>query len=160
MSPDTREQLRNRLLLAYTGQQRLAKNLLRTIMGHWMAREPEMVHILQEIARLAEEMQDALQRGDVDTFGALLGEHWALNKRMDPGCTNPFIDDLFEAMKPYICGGKLAGAGGGGFTIVVARDVQAASSLQFELAARYAGTSVGVWPCAIPESGIVATSSD
>jgi fucokinase len=160
MSPDTRGQLRNRLLLVYTGQQRLAKNLLRTIMGHWMAREPEMVHILQEIARLAEEMQDALQRGDVDAFGTMLGEHWVLNKRMDPGCTNPFIDDLFEAMKPYICGGKLAGAGGGGFTIVVARDVQAVSSLQFELAARYAGTSVGIWPCAIPESGIVATSSD
>ena len=57
------------------------------------------------------------------------------------------------------CGGKLAGAGGGGFTIVVARDVQAASSLQFELAARYAGTSVGVWPCTIPESGTAVASS-
>jgi fucokinase len=154
MSPDTHAQLRDRLLLVYTGQQRLAKNLLRTVMGHWMAREPEMVHILQEIARLAKDMQHALERGDVDTFGTLLGEHWSLNKRMDPGCTNPFIDDLFKAMKPYICGGKLAGAGGGGFTIVVARDVQAVSSLQFELAARYAGTSVAVWPCGIPEQAV------
>jgi fucokinase len=122
-----------------------------------MAREPEVVHALKEIARLARDMRVALEDGDVDAFGTLLGEHWSLNKRMDPGCTNTFIDDLFDAMKPYICGGKLAGAGGGGFTIVVARDVQAASSLQFELAARYAGTSVGVWPCAIPSSGTVVT---
>jgi fucokinase len=154
LSPETEKALRDRLLLVYTGQQRLAKNLLRTVMGHWMAREPEMVHIQKEIARLAHAMRDALERGDLDTFGTLLGEHWVLNKRMDPGCTNPFIDGLFETMKPYICGGKLAGAGGGGFAMVIARDVQAAHGLAFTLSTRYVGTPVAVWPCGIPEQAV------
>jgi fucokinase len=99
-------------------------------------------------------MRESLERGDLDTFGTLLGEHWSYNKRMDPGCTNPFIDDLFEVMKPYICGGKLAGAGGGGFAMVIARDVQAAHGLAFALSTRYVGTPVAVWPCGIPQEGI------
>ena len=41
---------------------------------------------------------------------------------MDPGCSNPFIDRLFEVMHPYIDGGKLAGAGGGGFAMVIVKD--------------------------------------
>jgi galactokinase/mevalonate kinase-like predicted kinase len=114
LSPRTRAGLAERLLLVYTGQQRLARNLLRAVMARWMARDPEMVWILEEIARLATAMRDALETGDLDGFGALPGEHWALNKRMDPGCTNPFIDGLFEMLGPYINGGKLAGAGGGG----------------------------------------------
>ena len=102
--------LRERLCLVYTGQQRLAKNLLRAVMIRWMARDPEMVWILGEIGRLALEMERALQRSDIDQFGGLVREHWLLNKRMDPGCTNPFIDELFEFLDPYMTGGE-AGRG-------------------------------------------------
>jgi len=100
-------------------------------------------------------MREALEGDNLKAFGALLSEHWALNKRMDPGCTNPFINDLFEAMGPYICGGKLAGAGGGGFAIVVTRDVEAGQDLKRALAARYPGTRVAVWPSGVPEEGIL-----
>jgi fucokinase len=154
-SLDLQAELAGRLTLVYTGQQRLAKDLLRAVMGRWMARDPEMVWIQQEIARLAVAMRDALLDRDLGQFGALLGEHWALNKRMDPGCTNPFIDDLFELMAPYIDGGKLAGAGGGGFAMVIARDREARSALSARLGRVYHGTSVAVWPCAVPQKGIV-----
>ena len=151
---DTRAELADRLCLVYTGQQRLAKNLLRAVMGRWMGRDPEMVWIQSEIARLAVDMRTALEAGDVSGFGALLSEHWALNKRMDPGCTNPFIDDLFAAMAPFIDGGKLAGAGGGGFAIVVARDGAAAKRLDAALQTAYAGTTTAVWPCGVPDEGM------
>lgn len=154
LAPHISEDLANRLVLVYTGQQRLAKNLLRNVMIRWMTRDPEMVWIQTEIARLAVAMRDALVAGDVDSFGRLLGEHWILNKRMDPGCTNPFIDDLFDTLKPYICGGKLAGAGGGGYAMAVARSAEAVHGLAAALAARYPGTPVGVWPCAVPEEGV------
>ena len=150
LSPQTQNELSQRLLLVYTGQQRLAKNLLRAVMGRWMARDQEMVWILGEIVRLAWVMKDALERDDVDTFGRLLAEHWELNKRMDPGCTNPFINQLFEDMAPYIHGGKLAGAGGGGFAFVVAKSEQAAQNLEQVLTKNYAQTGAGVWNCAIP----------
>ena len=96
----------------------------------------------------------ALLAGDLDELGSLLAEHWTLNKRMDPGCTNPFIDELFETMGPYICGGKLAGAGGGGFVIAIARSTEAAQALALALAQRYPGTPVERWESAVPEVGL------
>jgi fucokinase len=155
LSAEAKVELGSRLLLVYTGRQRLAKNLLRSVMGRWMARDPEMVWIQQEIARLALAMRDALAGGDVSGFGELLGEHWVINKRMDPGCTNEYIDRLFEVMGPHIDGGKLAGAGGGGFAIVVARSISAARELAVALAANYQGTPVEIWKCGIPEAGML-----
>jgi fucokinase len=155
LSPEVKVELASRLMLVYTGRQRLAKNLLRSVMGRWMARDPEMVWIQQEIARLAVAMRDALEAGDVDGFGELLSEHWVINRRMDPGCTNDFIDHLFEVMSPHISGGKLAGAGGGGFAIVIARSINAARDLAAALAAHYLGTPVEIWQCGVAESGMM-----
>jgi fucokinase len=160
LSPETRGELASRLLLVYTGRQRLAKNLLRAVMGRWMARDPEMVWIQQEIARLAAAMRDELEAGNVCRFGELLSEHWALNKRMDPGCTNEFIDRLFEVMGPHVNGGKLAGAGGGGFAIVIARSIGAVRDLASTLAASYPGTPVEIWACGIPEVGMLTQRLD
>ena len=154
LSSQTANGLAQRLLLVYTGQQRLAKNLLRNVMSRWMARDPEMVWIQGELARLALAMLQALTTDNLAHFGRLLGEHWGLNNRMDPGCTNPFIDDLFAVMEPFIWGGKLAGAGGGGYAMVITRDEQAGRDLAATLAARYPGTPVAVWPCAIPDDGL------
>jgi fucokinase len=154
--PETKVELASRLVLVYTGRQRLAKNLLRSVMGRWMARDPEMVWIQQEIARLAVEMRAALLANDVSHFGELLSEHWVVNKRMDPGCTNEYIDHLFEVMSPHINGAKLAGAGGGGFAIVVARSIAAVRDLAAALKSHYAGTPVEIWDCAVPEAGMLA----
>ncbi len=156
LSHRARAELDERLMLVYTGQQRLAKNLLQRMAARWMARDTETTWMLGEIARLAVAMRDALAGGDLDSFGWLIAEHWTVNRRMDPGCANPFIDELFEVMRPYLSGAKLAGAGGGGFAIALAKDGQAAHDLENELARRYAGTPVGVWPCGIPEAGLVA----
>ncbi len=141
--------LQRRLLLVYTGQQRMAKNLLRLVMGRWMAREPEMIRALEGIGQLASTMRQALERGDMERFGGLLAEHWELNKRMDPRCTNPFIDRLIAFMQPYSLGCKLAGAGGGGFAIVVTRTPDDAERLAAAIALEYRGTPVRVWPFAI-----------
>ena len=159
LSAGAQAELAQRLVLVYTGQQRLAKNLLRIVVSRWLGRDPEMVWLLREIARLAQAMRTALQAGDVGGFGELLGEHWALNKRIDLGCTNPFIDALFAEMEPYICGGKLAGAGGGGFAIVVTRGTDGERELDRVLRARYPSTPVAVWPSAIPAQAMVVRIS-
>ena len=153
----TQQELASRLLVIYTGQQRLAKNLLHVMVAKWMAREPTVAKSLTDIAQLARAMRVALQQGDITAFGDLLGQHWHINKRMDPGCTNPFIDGLFDLARPYVNGGKLAGAGGGGFAIMIARDAQAARDLTDALANRYPGTPVGVWGCEIPPTGYRVT---
>ncbi len=155
LSADTVEQLRSRLFLLYTGQQRLAKNLLRAIMARWVAREPNTVGILRGIGELAIQMDAALKAGDIDSFGYMMGEHWIHNKNMDPGCTNPFIDDLFTTISPHIVGGKLAGAGGGGFAILVAKEGVTRSDLESVLRSSYGDTPVSIWPSDIAEDGLV-----
>ena len=148
------EQFGERLILVYTGQRRLAKNLLRAVMARWMARDPEMIWIQGELARLALAMRAALITGALDELGSLLTEHWVLNKRMDPGCSNPFIDELLDTLNPYVCGSKLAGAGGGGFVISIARSAEAAQTLAAVLAQRYPGTPVERWASAVPAIGL------
>lgn len=149
-----RAQLDERLVLVYTGQQSLAKDLVRAAMSRLMAREQEMAWIMAEVARLARCMRDLLERGDMDGFGCLLADHWDLSKLMDPACTDPFIDELFGAMAPFISGGKLAGAGGGGFALVIAREGARAALLR-ALERRFGGTPVAVWECKIPEEAVI-----
>jgi fucokinase len=154
-APAVAAELAARLVLVYTGQQRLAKNLLRTVVRRWMSREPEMRRSLEAIALLADRMAAALRAGDLNTFGALLSEHWTYNQAMDPTCSNPFIDGLFRFMSPYIRGCKLAGAGGGGYAICIANGADAATELAAALQERYAATDVRVWPAAVAEQGLV-----
>jgi mevalonate kinase len=59
-------------------------------------------------------------------------------------------------MQPHINGTKLAGAGGGGFAIVVAKSIGAVRDLAHTLAVHYPGTPVEIWECSVPEAGMLA----
>lgn len=102
-------------------------------------------------------MAGAIAAGNVDELGRLLGRHWKANVRLDPGSTNPVIDELFERLDPLIVGGKLAGAGGGGFAIVVSRaGIPEADLAQF-LGETYPDSEVRLWPCRIVDQGLRVT---
>jgi len=158
LRPDVAEPLRRRLVLIYTGQRRLAKGILRNIMGRFMSRDPEVVQILCGIREIAEAQRRALERGDLDEMGRLMTEHWEMNKRMDPGTSNPFIDRLFELCAPYASGAKLAGAGGGGFMELIARDEEAPAGLADILLRTFPGTAIGPWPSEIAEESLMVGS--
>jgi fucokinase len=122
MSPRIRGELDDRIVVFDTGQRRLAKNLLRDIMGSWLRRDRRTVAILGDIKVLAEEGAEALSGGDFFQLGRILWRHWELNKQLDAGTSNPLIDSLMDSLRPHIEGAKLAGAGGGGFLLAVAKD--------------------------------------
>ena len=107
------------------------------------------------LAALACAESAALAAGDLDALGALLGRHWDINKRMDAGCTNSFIEGLFAACAPYLVGAKLAGAGGGGFVLGIARDADAVPALDALLAGCYAGGEVRRWECDVAPQGLI-----
>jgi fucokinase len=130
----------SRVLVLYnTGIQRMAKDLLRQVVSRYLARETATVQVLHSIKTLALEMSYALAEGDWKHLGELLDRHWRLNQILDPHTANAPINAILERARPWIHGAKLAGAGGGGFLMLLARDEEAAGALRRELAQDTAG---------------------
>ena len=119
-----------RFVLYYTGIRRIAKDLLGQVVGRYLAREVQAVQVLHSIKTLAMEMAYAMRESDWDYFGSLLDRHWQLNQILDPHTTNAPINALLEQVRPYISGTKLAGAGGGGFLMLLANTPDDARNLR------------------------------
>jgi fucokinase len=124
-----------RFVLYYTGIRRIAKDLLGQVVGRYLAREVQAVQVLHSIKTLAVEMAYAMKESDWDYLGSLLDRHWRLNQILDPHTTNAPINQLLEHVRPYISGAKLAGAGGGGFLMLLAKSPDDARRLRRSLAA-------------------------
>jgi galactokinase/mevalonate kinase-like predicted kinase len=91
------------------------------------------VEVLHSIKTLAAEMAWAMREGEWDHLGRLIDRHWRLNQVLDPHTTNAPINALLEECRPSLAGAKLAGAGGGGFLLLLARDPEAAAQLRARL---------------------------
>lgn len=73
------KELNERFVLIYTGQRRLARNLLRDVVGRYIGNEPDSIYALNEIQRVAALMRFELERGNIDEFAKLLDYHWELS---------------------------------------------------------------------------------
>jgi fucokinase len=143
----TWDELNKRFCLIYTGQRRLARNLLRDVVGRYIGNEPDAVYALNEIQRNATLQRFELERGNVDAFAELLSRHWELSKLLDEGSTNTLIDQIFDACDDLLVGKMICGAGGGGFLQVVLRSGVEKSDLQARLKSIFSDTDIGVWDC-------------
>ena len=119
VSENTKQELNARFALIYTGQRRLARNLLREVVGKYIGSDPDALDVLEKIQQLAVLMRFELERGNIDRFAQLLNHHWELSKRLDGGCTNTCIDQIFVSVEDMIDGRMICGAGGGGFAQVI-----------------------------------------
>lgn len=155
-TPQREAEFESLLVLYYTGVRRVARDLLRQVVGRYLARETACVQVLHSIKTLATEMAYAMQEGDWDHLGALLDRHWELNQVLDPNTTNAPINALLEAVRPFIRGAKLAGAGGGGFLILLARSPEAKQDLQALLRRRDPGSGAAVYSSEIARTGLRA----
>ncbi len=143
------EELNERFCLIYTGQRRLARNLLRDVVGRYIGNEPEAVYALNEIQRVAALMRFELERGHIDEFAELLSRHWELSKMIDAGSTNTLIDQIFDSCEDLLDGKMVCGAGGGGFLQVVLKKGVSKAELQARLKDVFADTEINVWNCEI-----------
>jgi len=141
----TLRELNERFAIIYTGQRRLARNLLRDIVGKYIGGDPDVCEVLYKIQQVAVLMRLELEKGHVDGFAKLLNEHWELSKRLDRGCTNTCIDQLFMAIEDLISGKMICGAGGGGFIQVVMKEGVVLDDLQERLDEVFADSGVSVW---------------
>lgn len=147
LAEETKKELNERFVLIYTGQRRLARNLLRDVVGRYIGNEPETVQALNEIQRLAALMRFELERGHVDDFAELLSAHWEWSKRIDSGSSNTLIDQIFDATEDLAEGKMVCGAGGGGFLQVVLKKNVMREQLQNRLRSVFQDTEIGVWNC-------------
>lgn len=116
MQPETYRKLQKNLVMFYTGDVRSANSILAEQKKNMSSEEK--AKNLQQMCGLAEDMKQALEHDDLSSFGDLLNEGWKLKRTLASGISNPVIDEAYEtAMSNGALGGKLLGAGGGGFLL-------------------------------------------
>ena len=123
ISFDTMADLEDNLLLFFTGFSRSASSILKDQKARSQSGDDEMIRNLHYVKDLAARSEAALVSGRVDEFGGLLHEHWEHKKRRSGGMSNADIDEWYDlGLKNGALGGKLVGAGGGGFLMFYAED--------------------------------------
>jgi len=116
ISPEGLDELENSTLLFFTGKQRSASEILYEQNEKSEQDNVEMTQNLDQVKEIGLETRRYLERGQVDMLGELLHAHWEIKKRRSQKISNPFFDECYEvARKNGAQGGKLVGAGGGGF---------------------------------------------
>lgn len=148
VSQETLEELNQRFAVIYTGQRRLARNLLRDVVGRYISNDRTSLDAHYNIQRLAVLMRFELEKGNVDGFARLLSEHWQESQRIDAGSTNTCIDQIFSTIDDLIDGRMICGAGGGGFLQVVLKKGVTKEELRRRLDEVFQDSGVDVWDCA------------
>lgn len=142
-----RKELNERFVLIYTGQRRLARNLLRDVVGRYVGNEPDSLFALEEIQKTAALMRFELERGNVDGFAKLLDYHWELSKKVDAGSSNTLIEQIFSSIEEMIDGRLVCGAGGGGFLQVILKKGITREDVEKRLNEVFMDSLVGVADC-------------
>jgi D-glycero-alpha-D-manno-heptose-7-phosphate kinase len=123
ISMQTVHDLEDNLLLFFTGISRSASSILKDQVEKSLARDADMMKNLHFTKELGLRSKRALVNGDTNLFGELLHEHWEHKKSRSGGMSSEFIDKAYDdALRAGAVGGKLVGAGGGGFLMFYAQD--------------------------------------
>jgi D-glycero-alpha-D-manno-heptose-7-phosphate kinase len=121
LAPATLRHLKDQLLLFYTGLARSASQVLLNQDRRSLEGDAAMVENLHRTKELGWKSRDLLVAGDVEGYAALMHEHWMHKRKRSADITNTRVDTLYEAARNSgVIGGKLVGAGGGGFLLVYA----------------------------------------
>jgi len=108
-------------LLYYTGMRRLAKNILRNVVGNYLDRDRSALATLRKLHAHPHLIRGTLLDKDMKAFGESIDLAWRLNKEIDPDSSNQAIEEILKTFEPYMYGAKLLGAGGGGFLLIICK---------------------------------------
>jgi D-glycero-alpha-D-manno-heptose-7-phosphate kinase len=123
VSDETRDNLEDNLLLFFTGYSRSASAILKEQDQKSKSADADMIENLHFVKDLGLQSQRALESGDLREFARLMDVHWQRKKQRSGGMSNPKINEWYDlALASGALGGKLIGAGGGGFLMFYAED--------------------------------------
>jgi D-glycero-alpha-D-manno-heptose-7-phosphate kinase len=116
ISEESLDLLTSNIQFFHTGIERRAAEILQEQDSKSKVDDPEVIENLHRVKEIGLETRAALEKGDIHRFGELLDVHWEIKKKRSGKMTDPFIDECYDlARRTGALGGKLVGAGGGGF---------------------------------------------
>ena len=122
LKPHVLDELESNLLIFYSGIERAASTVLKEQSKTITSNTDDAVQRMHRIKALGYETRKLLMDGNIDLYGELLHEHWTNKRKLASNMTDSSIDEHYEAArKAGAIGGKLMGAGGGGFFMFYAR---------------------------------------
>jgi D-glycero-alpha-D-manno-heptose-7-phosphate kinase len=122
IKPEIVNELQYNMLLCYTGGTRLSARIIDSQVRNFVSGRKDTVEAMDLLKQNAVDMKKALLTGRLNEFGELLGFGWEQKKKMSDKISNPAIDEMYEeAKKAGAIGGKITGAGGGGFLMLYCR---------------------------------------
>ena len=149
----------SRAMLYYTGITRLAHNVLGEIVRGMFLNDPARLSVLDGIGANAHRCFEAVQRFDFEDFGSSVDLSWRLNQALDSGTNPPNVASMIERIEPHVSGLKLAGAGGGGFMYLFAKDAEHARQLRRELEANPPNERARFVEMSVSTTGLQVTRS-
>jgi D-glycero-alpha-D-manno-heptose-7-phosphate kinase len=125
LDPFILSELQSRLMLFFTGSSHHSWSILQEQESSTRSHSTATVDALHEVKALAAEMRQALETGELHRFGELLDESWRAKRRVSSKISSPRIDQLYACARDNgATGGKITGAGGGGFLLLYCESSQ------------------------------------
>jgi D-glycero-alpha-D-manno-heptose-7-phosphate kinase len=122
ISQDVLNELEYNFLLCYTGKTRMSAKIIEDQVGRFERGEEETLEGLRQLKQIAVDMKNALLRRRFEEFGNLLHDAWEAKKKNSSKITNPQIEEMYHAAREAgALGGKISGAGGGGYMLLYCR---------------------------------------
>jgi len=151
LPPALRAELEQRCTLVYTGESRVSGRTITGVLEGYRRGEKRVTFALARLRELAQQMITALERADVDSLAALVGEHWTHQRTLHPDIPTPRIDAIVDqAARAGALGAKATGASGGGCVLVIAR------AGREDAVARAVGALGAVVPFTLDEQGLTS----
>lgn len=126
--------LESRTILYFTGERRMAKNILESVVWNWLVRTPSTRRAVEALGENAQRMRLALQGSSVDAVAEELAFYMRQKRILDAGCCPPAFDALAARWKSKLSAACFAGAGGGGFMLLIAKDERRAEAMRQDIA--------------------------
>ena len=145
MSKQFEKEFDERFALIFSGQQRLARNVLREELNQFIRNDEVAMESIESIRQLCMDMKYQLYRGNITKFGQCLSKQFELFKKLDKGVSNTCIEYIFDVCDDLIDGKSICGAGGGGFLQVILKKGVTKEQLKARIDSEFLDSEVKVW---------------
>ena len=147
LSAETMAELNDRFALIFSGQRRLARNVLREEMNQCIKNDPAALDAVSKIQEYCALMRFYLLKGNITSFAEHISKQSELVKLLDNGASNTCIEYIFDVIDDLIDGKCICGAGGGGFLQVVLKKGVTKQQLVDRINSEFIDCGVEVWDC-------------